>query len=262
MRTFEWFEQHDPGRHTLHIVPGYGHLDVFVGEHAGRDWHPIILGELAKDRMNLPAVAPDAPPEQRRTARTTSITLFTTQKWWGRFFMPFMFTPTRAAPKALEAMDRLSFISFASWSLIRELPYNGPPQTVRRLRHPHLFFEVSFNGSWAQYIDSSVRVLTTGMYTFWSSSRTLPRPAAGRPVPGVLQGPRGRHEPLLLRLSGGDGDDRALRAGAREAPGHVRPPRREPPRGPRSTPPRRRSSRTRSCTYERDRRTSPARRTR
>jgi hypothetical protein len=30
-------------------VPGYGHLDVFVGEHAGRDWHPIILGELARD---------------------------------------------------------------------------------------------------------------------------------------------------------------------------------------------------------------------
>jgi hypothetical protein len=48
-RTFEWLERQDPGRHTLHIVPGYGHLDVFVGEHAGRDWHPIILGELARD---------------------------------------------------------------------------------------------------------------------------------------------------------------------------------------------------------------------
>ena len=48
-RTWEWFEKRDPGRHTLHIVPGYGHLDVFVGERAGQDWHPIILGELAKD---------------------------------------------------------------------------------------------------------------------------------------------------------------------------------------------------------------------
>jgi pimeloyl-ACP methyl ester carboxylesterase len=48
MRTFEWLERQDPGRHTLHIVPGYGHLDVFVGEQAGRDWHPIILGELEK----------------------------------------------------------------------------------------------------------------------------------------------------------------------------------------------------------------------
>lgn len=130
--------------------------------------------------MNLPAVTPDAPPGNV-CGRTTSITLFTTQKPWGRFWMPVMFTLTRAAPKALEAMDRLSFISFASWSLIRELPYNGPPQTVRRLRYPHLFFEVSFNGSWAQYIDSSVRVLTTGMYTFWGSSRRFPGPLPAGP---------------------------------------------------------------------------------
>jgi hypothetical protein len=130
--------------------------------------------------MNLPAVAPDAPPSNV-AGRTTSITLFTTQKWWGRFFMPFMFTASRAVPKTLEAMDRLSFISFASWTLIRELPYNGPPQTVRRLRYAHLFFEVSFNGSWAQYIDSSVRVLTTGMFSFWSSSRTFPGPLPASP---------------------------------------------------------------------------------
>ena len=130
--------------------------------------------------MKLPAVSPDAPPGNV-AGRTTSITLFTTQKWWGRFWMPFMFTATRAAPKTLEAMDRLSFISFASWSLIRELPYNGPPQTLRRLRYPHLFFEVSFNGSWAQYIDSSVRVLTTGMYTFWGSSRRFPGPLPAGP---------------------------------------------------------------------------------
>jgi hypothetical protein len=48
-RTFDWFERREPGRHSLHIVPGYGHLDVFVGEHADRDWHPIILGELARE---------------------------------------------------------------------------------------------------------------------------------------------------------------------------------------------------------------------
>jgi hypothetical protein len=47
-RTFDWFERREPGRHSLHIVPGYGHLDVFVGENAEKDWHPIILGELNK----------------------------------------------------------------------------------------------------------------------------------------------------------------------------------------------------------------------
>jgi hypothetical protein len=47
-RTFEYFERREPGRHGLHIIPGYGHLDVFVGEHADRDVHPIILRELAR----------------------------------------------------------------------------------------------------------------------------------------------------------------------------------------------------------------------
>jgi hypothetical protein len=47
-RTFAWFDEREPGRHSLHVLPGYGHMDVFIGEHAGEDWHPIILGELDK----------------------------------------------------------------------------------------------------------------------------------------------------------------------------------------------------------------------
>lgn len=47
-RTFDWFERREPGRHSLHVIPGYGHLDVFVAENAARDVHPIILGELAR----------------------------------------------------------------------------------------------------------------------------------------------------------------------------------------------------------------------
>lgn len=128
----------------------------------------------------LPAVAPDA-PASNVVGRTTSITLFTTQRAWGRYVMPPLFAITRAVPKTLAAMDRLSFISFASWSLVRELPYNGLPQSTRRLRHAHLFFEVHFNGSWAQYIDSSVRVLTAGMKSFWGSSRAFPGPLPAGP---------------------------------------------------------------------------------
>ena len=45
-RTFEFLEGHDPGRHSLHFLPGYGHLDVFLGKHAARDVFPLILEEL------------------------------------------------------------------------------------------------------------------------------------------------------------------------------------------------------------------------
>ncbi len=130
--------------------------------------------------MNLPAVAPDA-PASNVVGQTTSITLFTTQKPLGRFIMPPLFVLTRAIPKTLEAMDRLSFISFASWSLVQDIPYNGVPQATRRLRRAHLFFEVHFNGSWAQYIDSSVRVLTSGMKAFWGSSAAFPGPLPAAP---------------------------------------------------------------------------------
>jgi hypothetical protein len=48
-RTFEWFERSAPGRHTAHFFPGYGHLDVFMGQRADEDIFPVIVGELEKD---------------------------------------------------------------------------------------------------------------------------------------------------------------------------------------------------------------------
>lgn len=49
-RTFEWFEKHDRrrGRHAMHVVPGYGHLDIFMGQTADENVFPIIVDELEK----------------------------------------------------------------------------------------------------------------------------------------------------------------------------------------------------------------------
>lgn len=44
--TFEWFERYRPDFHSLHVLSGYGHLDVFIGEHAARDTFPVLLAEL------------------------------------------------------------------------------------------------------------------------------------------------------------------------------------------------------------------------
>jgi hypothetical protein len=121
----------------------------------------------------------DAPP-CNVDGQSISITLFTTQKPIGRVFMPLLFAASRFAPRTLlKDMDALSFISFASWSLIRRIPYNGPPQRLRTLRRPHLFFDVSFNGGWDQYVDASVRILTTGMKSYWGTSQGFPGPLPG-----------------------------------------------------------------------------------
>jgi hypothetical protein len=44
--TFAYLDGLQPGRHRLHVLPGYGHLDVFMGQDAWRDVFPLILAEL------------------------------------------------------------------------------------------------------------------------------------------------------------------------------------------------------------------------
>jgi len=47
-RTFEWFEGHAPGRHSHHVLRGYGHLDVFMGQSPGDQVFPLIVDEPAR----------------------------------------------------------------------------------------------------------------------------------------------------------------------------------------------------------------------
>jgi hypothetical protein len=45
-RTFSHFDALSPGRHRLHVLPGYTHLDVFLGRDADRDVFPLIVDAL------------------------------------------------------------------------------------------------------------------------------------------------------------------------------------------------------------------------
>lgn len=45
-RTFEFFEQFEPGRHSFHEFAGFGHLDVFMGDRAATHTFPTIIGAL------------------------------------------------------------------------------------------------------------------------------------------------------------------------------------------------------------------------
>ncbi|MFH5832696.1 alpha/beta fold hydrolase [Halalkalibaculum sp. DA384] len=48
VRTHKYFEQREPGRHALHVLPKYSHLDVFMGQNAAEDVFPLIVEELEK----------------------------------------------------------------------------------------------------------------------------------------------------------------------------------------------------------------------
>ena len=47
-RSFDYFNHHKRDKHSLHILSGYGHLDMFIGKNAGRDVYPIMAAELEK----------------------------------------------------------------------------------------------------------------------------------------------------------------------------------------------------------------------
>jgi hypothetical protein len=46
--TYAVLEHHQPGRHSLHVIPGYGHADVFVGRRAHMEVFPRIMDELRR----------------------------------------------------------------------------------------------------------------------------------------------------------------------------------------------------------------------
>ena len=48
VKSFEHFAAFRNDWHSLHILPGYGHLDVFMGKDAEKDVFPIMLAELDK----------------------------------------------------------------------------------------------------------------------------------------------------------------------------------------------------------------------
>lgn len=54
-RSYEWFSSFRPGYHSLNVVPGYSHLDLFMGANAARDVFPAMLEELEKPPATRPA---------------------------------------------------------------------------------------------------------------------------------------------------------------------------------------------------------------
>ena len=131
--------------------------------------------------LRVSTVTPAAPITATGTAsrnidgQAISITVFSTIKWWGKLFLPVLFAVTKRVPKLTTTLVQLSFIHFARWSLVREIPYNDMPQPEQKLRYTHMYFESNFNGGWEEYIDAFSHILTGGMAGFWGSSYGFPK---------------------------------------------------------------------------------------
>jgi hypothetical protein len=47
-KSWTYFDKLQPNFHTLHRLPEYSHLDIFMGKNAARDVFPLMIKELAK----------------------------------------------------------------------------------------------------------------------------------------------------------------------------------------------------------------------
>ena len=77
--------------------------------------------------------------------RATAITVITPIKRGGPLVLWLVFWAGRNIKRTLEKLEKLSFIHFARWAVIKQFP---DEQGGERLNHPYLLFESNFNGAW------------------------------------------------------------------------------------------------------------------
>lgn len=110
--------------------------------------------------------------ERNRAGRSRAMTVFTPMGLLGPWVIRPLFWATRlCGPSDIE---KLSFIHFARWGMIRKIPDLGQPK--ERLRQPLLMFESNYNGSFDGYIDAFAHILAPGMIGMWGTSYGFPRP--------------------------------------------------------------------------------------
>jgi hypothetical protein len=84
------------------------------------------------------------------------------------------------------ALRRLSFVHFARWVLIKDLPA-ADGVSRRRLRPVYLYFESNFNGGFEEYIDAFSYVLTKRMQELFGAAYNFPGPKPSEPFKAFIR---------------------------------------------------------------------------
>jgi hypothetical protein len=115
----------------------------------------------------------------------------------GRFFCLTLFTPIRTQwlpvlsvamwvakwlPLTRTHVLQFNFIQFVRWTIVREMPHNGPPQPKERLNHAYLLFESNFDGPWQHYIDAFAYCIPADIRFVWGRGPDFPGPPPAEPL--------------------------------------------------------------------------------
>lgn len=114
----------------------------------------------------------------------TAITVLTPVRRGGPLLLWLTFWAGRNIKQTLEKLERLSFIHFARWAVIRRFPDEDGGE---RLSHSYLLFESNFNGAWEQYIDAFSEVVRLRMKAIWGTSFGFPGPLPVEPFKAYIR---------------------------------------------------------------------------
>ena len=144
----------------------------------------------------------DAPPEERATraihsarvgfdplpgnvcGKAQALTTLSPLRPGWVLWLKFYFRVRRALPALARhlgaPLERLSFIHFGRWTLVRA-PAPNPPAPGEEWRHTYLLFESNFNGRWDEYIDAFSYILGRRMSLIWHGAHGFPGPRPAEP---------------------------------------------------------------------------------
>jgi hypothetical protein len=105
--------------------------------------------------------------------RARSITLFSPIRPFGTLWSRLMFGAARLFPETM-GISRLSSVYFTRWTILTEIPYNGPPQVPEGPAHPVLLWESIYNGSVEPYIEAFTYVIGPQIDRTWGTSYGFP----------------------------------------------------------------------------------------
>ena len=123
------------------------------------------------------------PPEPGNAhGARTGLTLFSPIRPQWLWLTRFSLFVGKWIPFVSDHILQFNFIHFVRWAIVREMPYNGPPQKRDRLNYGYLYFETNFDGPWRNYIDSFAYCIPRDIRFLWGRGFAFPGPPPAEPL--------------------------------------------------------------------------------
>lgn len=132
--------------------------------------------------LRAPTAAPPAGARGNTLGRLFCLTLFTPIRRQWRPVLRAAFWVAKWIPLAQRHILQFNFIHFVRWTIVDDLPYDGPPQQRDRLHYSYLFFESNFDGPWQHYIDAFAYCIPKDIRFVWGRGVAFPGPPPAEPL--------------------------------------------------------------------------------